>query len=159
MTFALGWSFTRTLPASEGSVGSPHASGEDMVWCSEKTCGVNCLYFLLRAGNISPDYEQLSQEMVRQESLTSLTGLKRCAERHGLTCALGKTNPAGLEKLPMPLIAHFDLVGVRGKSGGHFVVVLRANAEGVVYVDGTLAEIRVVLRRSSNVFGAATSCT
>ncbi len=140
----LGLASTSSLSASDGTELQPHANGEDMVWRSEKMCGVNCVYFLLRAGNIIPDYERLSREMVRQDSLTSLTDLKRCAETHGLRCALGKTNPAGLGKLPMPLIAHFDLVGVRGKSGGHFVVVLRANDDGVVYVDGTLAEIRVV---------------
>ena len=81
---------------------------------------MNCLYFLLRPGNISPDYEQLSQEMVQQEVAAHIAYWVEavCGKARVNLPPLGKTNPAGLEKLPMPLIAHFDLVGVGENRAG-----------------------------------------
>jgi hypothetical protein len=127
--------------SSERVADQKDAPSEELVWRSHRTCGANCVYFLLRAHGIHADYRQLSQELVREDSFASLTELKRCAEKHGLACALGKTGREGLSTLSMPVVVHFDVVSVRGQSGGHFAVVLHTEGDEVWYVDGTLGEI------------------
>ena len=138
-----GWASPGVAPASESEKGNHLRSAEEMVWRSERTCGANCVYLLLRVHHIEADYRELVRETVAQESETSLTQLKRSAEDHGLPCRLRKTGPEGLRALPMPVVAHLDLVGVRGESGGHFVVVLRADDNGLTIVDGTTADTRI----------------
>ena len=120
------------------------AATKAAVWRSEKTCGLNCLYVLLGANNIESDYNRLSEEVLVENKVTSLTDLRLAAKRHGLAAALGKTGPEGLAGLPKPVLAHWDLANKPGDYPGHFVLVLKTTAESVEFMDGTSGEIRGV---------------
>lgn len=113
----------------------------EVIWRSERACGLNCLYVLLGAYNIPVEYEELTAETLRKEKYTSLTDLKEAAKRYGLNGMLGKTDPDGLAKLPKPIIVHMDVVRQRTGSTGHFVLVLRTTPQSVECMEGTSGSI------------------
>src|SRR6266404_69007 len=98
-------------------------SADNIVWRSERSCGLNCLYVLLGTHNIDVDYYRLATEVIRGEDYTSLTELRLASNRHGLAVNLGRSNPEGLMRLPMPVIAHLELMSPRADTPGHFVLV------------------------------------
>lgn len=119
---------------------APQVTGGGMsIWRSGKVCGVNCLYLMLRLGGVAVDYGDLLEELLPDNSETSLTSMMRSARRHGLDCAMGKTDPEGLKAVSKPVVAHGESFERSDSDVGHFVLVLKTTDEGVSYVDGTTA--------------------
>ena len=87
----------------------------EIIWHSDRVCGLNCLYILLRSQHLDTDYVQLQSELLHSESLTSLTELKESGIRHKLWCELGKTDPEGLASVSKPAIAHLDNLSPQGR--------------------------------------------
>ena len=115
----------------------------DQVWRSERVCGVNALYFLLRAADVEAEYAVLSDRLLdRSDALPSLADLKSEASRWGTTLRIARFAPDDLRAAPKPIVAHLDAVAASGEISGHFVVVTAADEEGVTYVDGSTAETR-----------------
>lgn len=125
--------------------GSQHASeprtdlDNSIVWRAERVCGVNCIYLMLRANDKQVDYPMLQRRLLKHD-LNSLTDLKRAAEGGGLFTNIARTDPVGLLRLTKPLIAHLEVVSVRGEPSAHFVLVTNTDRERVSYIDGTTAE-------------------
>jgi len=113
------------------------AGTKGAVWRSGRNCGLNCLFVLLGANNIETDYDRLSEEVLVENKVASLTDLRLAAKRHGLATALGKTDPEGLTSLPKPVLAHWDIANKPGDIPGHFVLVVKTTAESVEFMDGT----------------------
>jgi len=113
-----------------------------IIWRSEKSCGLNCLYVMLGVYQLPVDYARLTSEVITSEPGTSLTTLKTVARRYGLSAELGKTDPEGLTRLPKPFIAHLDLAIQQGEIPGHFVLVLKTTSDEVEFMDGTSGAIR-----------------
>jgi len=120
------------------------AGTKGAAWRSPGNCGLNCLHVLLGANNIETDYDRLSEEVLVENKVTSLTDLRQAAKRHGLAATLGKTGPEGLTALPKPVVAHWDLANEPGDYPGHFVLVVKTTAESVEFMDGTSGAIRVL---------------
>ena len=127
----------------------PHCSADDyddtddVVWRSKRVCGLNCIYFLLRAYGLTPDYLTLQRRMVKAE-LTSLYDIQRESAAHGLPLRLASFTPQDLSDVRKPIIAHFDVVDIEGDVGGHFVVVTRTTPSSVEFVDGTTVMTHVL---------------
>jgi hypothetical protein len=114
----------------------------EVIWRSQRMCGVNCLYTLLRAyGFQDVSYKDLTDEVLTGRSDTSLTDIKRAAARRGLRCAIGRTDEGGLTAAPKPVVAHCEQVDPTGTLTGHFVLVIETDREGVKYLDGTTAQL------------------
>ncbi len=129
------------LRAQEEPRDASRADDRQTVWRSERVCGLNCLYFLLRAYGKAPDYLSMQRNLVRPD-LTSLYDLGAAAKQHGVPLRLASMTPKELSAVPKPAIAHLDVTSVRGQTSGHFVVVTHATPEGVRFIDGTTAETR-----------------
>jgi len=112
---------------------------DNVVWRSERACGLNSLYFLLTLTGHKADYLQLQQSLLK-ERLVSLEDMRNTAKSHGMPVRIVTMSPSELRSLTVPVVAHFETVEVSGKAGGHFVVVFDTDDEGVHYVDGTTAE-------------------
>ncbi|MGH2510780.1 MAG: cysteine peptidase family C39 domain-containing protein, partial [Ktedonobacteraceae bacterium] len=121
------------------------AHSREVIWRSEKACGLNCLYVLLGIHDIPLDYERLTTEMMEEErKYTSLTHLKLMAKKYGLTASIGKTDPSGLMSLSKPIVAHWDIMSQKGESPGHFVLVLKTDSENIEFMDGTSGVLRSI---------------
>lgn len=121
-----------------GAYGAEQSPFKDTtIWRSERSCGVNSLYFLLRYNDVNVPYKQISDALLRSDDLPSLADLKQAGLLNGLPAKLGKTTPSNLTEEILPAIVHFDSIGARGEQGGHFSVLLRTDARGVTLVDGT----------------------
>lgn len=121
-----------------------------VVWRAERVCGVNCVYFLLRHRDISASYKEVSQSLLQNDTLPSLTDIKKVSQSYGLQLKIGTTTPEGLTAVAFPVIVHLDIVGARGEQGGHFSVVLDCDSEGVKMLDGTSVEVRNMPWRDFN---------
>lgn len=131
--------------ASENEI-APKEPGE-IKWRSERLCGVNCLFIMLGVYKIDVDYELLSGELLPGDEFTSLTKLKESATRHGLEVGMGRSDPAGLQELTKPVLAHWEAASASGnqtEAPGHYVLVLKTTPDGVEYMDGTTGVIREV---------------
>ncbi len=110
---------------------------DSVIWRSERVCGVNCVYFLLRCHGCVSEYEQVLEELLGDGELPSITDLKVLLQSKGVQTLIGKTTPEGLATVALPAIVHLESDGVRGEQGGHFSVLLRHDKEGVTLLDGT----------------------
>jgi hypothetical protein len=114
----------------------------EVVWRSQRMCGVNCLYALLKAYGIRDvSYQDLTDEVMATQADTSLTDIKRAAARRGLRCAIGKTDRSGLSAAAKPVVAHCEQVDPVGVQSGHFVLVVGTDDDGVHFLDGTTAQL------------------
>jgi ABC-type bacteriocin/lantibiotic exporter with double-glycine peptidase domain len=102
---------------------------------------VNSLYIMLRLHGIECDYHALTDELyaASPEGYNSMADLKRSAARRGLELEVGRTSPEALLELEKPVIAHIEPLERGG--GGHFVVVLKTDADTVQTMDGTTGNI------------------
>jgi len=125
------------------AVNKPETSENHIAWRSKRVCGLNCVYFLLRAEGKNPDYALMQQGLLK-EAFTSLADLKRVAADYGLSLRLAQMTPEELRQIDKPVVAHFDIVDVRGSTQGHFVVVTHADENGVELVDGTTVLTRSI---------------
>lgn len=121
---------------------APIEKVNDVIWRSERCCGVNCAYVMLKTHEIQVDYMQLQRSLLDSSELPSLTDLRDAMREAGLPVEIGKTTADGLTAIGKPVIAHLDLVGARGTTGGHFVIVLSIDNNNIQYLDGTTALIQ-----------------
>jgi hypothetical protein len=129
-------------PANHNS--STALNDTSLIWRSERVCGLNCVYLLLKRFDRDVDYKVLESELVKND-LASLADLKRGATVRGLTMTVARTDRHGLATLSKPLIAHLDLVSPQGEASGHFVLVTGTDPKaGVTCIDGTTAEPRTI---------------
>ena len=117
------------------------AEPDQTAWRSERVCGPNCLYTLLKYRGINVSYPKLLESCIGGKDFMSLSAIQKTSDLHGLPLSLGRTDRKGLEKLPKPVIAHLEQMGPRGDVQGHFVLVLQAGTSGVKTMDGTTAII------------------
>ncbi len=138
--------------AASGQVTVPSAlpeSGEiAFQWRTEKTCGLNCLFVMLRLGGRTLSYPELYDRVLLSDQGVALADLRDQAGFFGLACSLAKTDPAHLEFVPTPFIAHTELLSPSGKSAGHYVLVLNVTSEELTFMDGTTAVISTVNKNS-----------
>lgn len=106
------------------------------LWRSPNSCGVNCLYMMLRLNAKDADYTAVEKQTPVGESGTTLLELQRGAERFGLSLVAGKGTPEDLATCPLPAIAHFE--EELGKTG-HYVVVTECHPDSICFIDGTTA--------------------
>ena len=97
-------------------------------WRNDIACGVNCLYVLLKLHDVKVDYGHLFDNMLRAGRETSLLDIQRAGAEYGLRYEKGRSTPEGLQSPTKAVICHTENP-VTGK--GHFVPVLRADADGV----------------------------
>jgi len=119
---------------------SLESEGIEVVWRSERVCGLNSVYFLLTLTGHEADYLQMQRSLLK-EKLVSLGDIQESAESYGMPVRIALLTPLELRSLHVPVIAHFDTVEVSGFNQGHFVVVFDTDDEGVHYLDGTTAEV------------------
>jgi hypothetical protein len=125
-------------PARESS-GTDARTSNPVLWRSERLCGVNCVYLMLKFYGSQPDYSRVESALLH-EDLCTLTDIKHFLYSQDPSFLMARTDPPGLQTLPMPVIAHLDLRSPRGETRGHFVLITGTDADGVSYVDGTTAE-------------------
>jgi ABC-type bacteriocin/lantibiotic exporter with double-glycine peptidase domain len=133
---------TAALLAFAGAISSAAPPAPPEQWRNDNACGVNCLYVLLKLSDVKVDYGALFARLLRGERETSLLDLQRVAGEYGLRCEGGRSTPQGLQSARGAVICHTENA-ITGK--GHFVLVLRADEDGVVTMDGTTC----LLRRAS----------
>jgi len=117
-------------------------SGAKRIWRIPQLCGVNSLYVMLSCHGIRPDYSRLREGLSADGSETTLAQLKEAAASHGLRAVVARATPDALGHLPVPFIAHQELVRGRGDSGGHYCVVYRVEGDRVGYLDGSTAILK-----------------
>ena len=115
-----------------------------LIWRSQRSCGVNCLYVLLQTEDIPVEYVELQRTLLDDDVVPSLTDLKTAATMYGLQCALGRATPESLKTLDFPLIGYWEMEEPSAAIKGHFVLVLGATNDRVKYMDGTTGVIRDV---------------
>lgn len=108
-------------------------------WRNDNACGVNCVYVLMRLNNLKIGYDALSDRLLGGERETSLLDLQKVSGDYGLQYETGRSTPEGLQSAKGAVICHTENP-MTGK--GHFVLVLRADKEGVVAMDGTTCVLR-----------------
>jgi hypothetical protein len=135
----------RVLRPREGA----SADASSVIWRSERACGLNSLYFLLRCSGVEPDYIAMQGGLLTEE-MSSLFDLKAKARDYGMALEVVRLVPEGLRSAPRPIIAHMEIAGVGGQAGGHFVVVTHTDDESVSYVDGSTAQSHTVTWRDFN---------
>jgi ABC-type bacteriocin/lantibiotic exporter with double-glycine peptidase domain len=97
---------------------------------------------MLRIHGIGCDYQALTDELyaASPDGFNSLTDLKKAAGRRGLALEVGRTTPEALLTLEKPVVAHIEPLEAGG--GGHFILVLSADEDTVICMDGTTAMVR-----------------
>lgn len=138
--FCFPWharAFTRNSPfQGDSSVSALNLPVDSAAWRTERRCGINALYVLLSICNQRVGYDSLVSDFSSSNALqdASLLTIIRISNSHGVPLAAVKTGPEGLIKAPKPGIAHYE-----SESGdvGHYVLVLDADMQGVVLMDGT----------------------
>ena len=105
-------------------------------------CGVNSLYLFLNLHEHQTDFETLKSKVAIGENGTSLYDLQNVAATLGFPVETVRCSYSSLCSLSMPVIAWINRnPGEPHESViGHFIVLIRANDEGVVYLDGTSGE-------------------
>lgn len=119
------------------------AIGAESYWRSQRCCGANCTYLILRANKCNADYTDLQHALVTDKYPT-LHDISGELKRHGISMLVGKATSAELPDLGMPIIAHFEKVQNNAENVGHFVVVTEATSGYVTFIDGTTAEMRTL---------------
>jgi hypothetical protein len=117
---------------------------ENAIWRSNRACGANCLYLVLRSKGVDADYSDVQHRLVKKE-LSSLHDLREVARQYGVELVLCKLTPNGLRATPFPVILHLESILPTGVSRNHFIAVLglegKEGSENVAYMDGTTGEI------------------
>jgi hypothetical protein len=132
--------FATALPREARPAGAKDPGSEELVWRSERACGVNCVYLMLGYFDKDVRYEKLERDLwIEQGRLNSLTDLKRELVASGLSVMIARADREALKTGPLPVIAHMEVVTGRGDKKGHFVLVTIADDNDVSYVDGTTA--------------------
>jgi len=108
-------------------------------WRNDNACGVNCVYVLMKLHNLDVGYDALFHRLLDGGKETSLLDLQRVVNAYGLKYEGGRSTPEGLQKARKAVVCHTENP-ITGK--GHFILVLRADAEGVVAMDGTTCVLR-----------------
>src|SRR5262249_12189210 len=124
------------------------AEGAADFWRTSRYCGVTSVYVMLRLHGIDLPYESVKDQLPVTSAGSNLEDMRLVLTQHGLRAKAMKMNRQQLlGRCPMPCIAHIEEDAQRQfqtADRGHFVVLLRADAEkGVVEsIDGTTAEMR-----------------
>jgi hypothetical protein len=133
--------------ANDRPAGAPARDPAQIVWRSQRACGVNSLYVLLKVHGHSPNYIELNEQLLSSGREPSLADLQRSASAHQLPCEVGKATPAVLDRLAKPVLAHLDISeDTQTAELGHFVLVLATAPESITAMDGTTGMIRAMPR-------------
>jgi len=131
-----------------------HAADPDGVWRTEKQCGVNAAYMLLKLRGCEADYRVL-EEGLREEAGSSdadsgatLEGLRRVVRRQGLSADVVHARIVDLPRIEFPVIAHLEPDNVEEfdfRRRGHYVVILKMyeneGTEVVQFIDGASGSV------------------
>lgn len=114
------------------------------VWRSERNCGLNCTYLMLKSHGITTSYDRLKELIPISDFGSSLTDVSDTLTRCGLKNDALRCSPSELAGLEMPVIAHVEFTNSQGVDGlpiGHFVLITAINrsTQEVAYIDGTTA--------------------
>jgi len=121
-------------PADEGGVPVSRAVRQaERRPLIQPTCGVDSLYFILRALGREPSLTDLSESVPLTDRGASLADLRAAARSHGLSYECVRCAPEELHSLPMPAIAH--IAPAAGSDLAHYVVLLAVRSNTVVVFD------------------------
>jgi hypothetical protein len=135
-----GWC-RASSPSSAGSAADPKAAGADTtIWRINKKCGQNCIYICMKMLGKRVLYDEIGRSLTVTDDGSSSAELRDCSRRFGVEASIYQAGPQSLLRAPLPLIAHWE----EERGTGHYVVVIASNADGVQFVDGTTAAIRVL---------------
>lgn len=98
-----------------------------------RECGLFCLAFLAQIQGVNGKIEELRGIVPIEEKGTSLTQLATAARKIGLPVEPVRCAPEGLERLPLPAVAHLEPSDL--SPAAHWVVVLQIGRESVVLFD------------------------
>lgn len=121
-----------------------HANADDTtttaLWRSPQNCGANCVYVWLRHCDATVKHDEVVGQIFIEREGASLESLKSCLSNFGLATNVVRGDPTWLKVTSKPFIAHVEWddasVSEFGQRG-HYVLVLDAGDDGVVYLDGT----------------------
>ena len=134
------------LPLFDAEIVGDLVSDGDVLWRSERSCGVNALYMLRRLNGVECDFAVLHSALVKDE-LASLNDIRVIATKIGCPVSIRKLSPAELQSYGKPILVHLEAVDIRGALMGHFIVVTQVFDDHVDYLDGTTAEPLQMTRR------------
>jgi hypothetical protein len=119
---------------------APFANGLPRHMRAARECGLNSLYLLLRLCGHDVTFEQTREAVPIGPSGTSLLELQQAASRLGARTTMSRCSMAELVQVPKPVIAHLHPEMPDSQAdAGHFVVVVRADKDGVEAIDSTFA--------------------
>jgi hypothetical protein len=131
-------------PALRTSSGAaPRGALAPSVEADSPDCGANSLYVFLRLHNVGCSLADVRDEVRVTDHGASMRELKEAAGRHGLDAVVLSASPAELFTR-LPAIARLSATG--GEDRGHYVVVTRADENGVQLIDGTTGRLNQVAR-------------
>ncbi|MCL2004611.1 MAG: cysteine peptidase family C39 domain-containing protein [Planctomycetaceae bacterium] len=106
------------------------------------SCGVNSLYLFLNLHGHQTDFETLKSEVTIGDNGTSLYDLQNAAVAVGMPVETVQCSYSTLCSLNMPVIAWINRNPNEANESviGHFIVLIKADADGIVYLDGTSGE-------------------
>jgi predicted double-glycine peptidase len=129
------------LLAVETAVQDPDRFGGE-AWRSSENQAANCLYLELSVLGHPVDYSKVKAALAPGRKPISLADLKGAASRLGCRMQVRRSNPAGLARLPMPVIAQMS----DREGRGSLAVIIDLDATNCRLIDGTnalLSEISI----------------
>ena len=110
-----------------------------------RSCGRLSLYVWLRLSDYDVTYKEVSENVPVTSRGTSLSELARALTHWCSGLTVVKAQPADLDRLSFPAIAHVWLSGEEADEG-HYLVLLNVKPDTVVYADPALGGIRKMPR-------------
>jgi ABC-type bacteriocin/lantibiotic exporter with double-glycine peptidase domain len=107
-------------------------------WQRPGRCATNCLYVYLKiCGHPVSSYDDVAAAVpVKEKRGTSLSDLAKAANQLGATVTPLRVEDSEFQRIPLPFIAHLDLLDRGG--AGHFITVFKIESDGTVrYIDGS----------------------
>ena len=106
-------------------------------------CGVNSLYMLLRLWGTNTSYDVVKEGLKADKNGISMSELRRVAHTFSLPCQVRRFSSVDqIERCNLPIIAHFNTAIMDSlTSGGHYVIVLGIDKNGVTLIDGTSGRV------------------
>ncbi len=136
----LGVSLVDRLRAD--SQGRPKASNNSLQsghWREAQSCGVASAYMLARLLGREIDYRDAVAAIPIEGGGSSLLALQQGLQTMGLSAAILKAQPAELDRMAMPVIAHMLPRREASNSVGHFLLVLHVDDHFVRYIEPSYA--------------------
>jgi ABC-type bacteriocin/lantibiotic exporter with double-glycine peptidase domain len=108
------------------------------IWRVGNRCGINSVYVLLRLLGRPVSYDVTAAAFPVRSVGQSIGEMQDFMQSQGVPSEVVMVTPERLRQCPLPAIA---LLEVDKAEGGHFVVILSVQHDGVWIVDGTSAAL------------------